>query len=211
MCIRDSTDALCRFTLNGFNSLSILDRERCRPFDATRAGLNLGEGAGYVVLAREEPGMRSYCRLAGYANANDAHHQTASSETGEGAYRAMAEALARSGLERVDYINAHGTATPNNDLTEGTALRRLFGELVPPFSSTKGFTGHALAAAGGIEAVLSALAIGHGLRYGNPGFAEPIPELGLRPVAETESAAVNSVLSNSFGFGGNCSSLIFAK
>ena len=209
--VAGGTDALCRFTLNGFNSLSILDRERCRPFDATRAGLNLGEGAGYVVLAREEPGMRSYCRLAGYANANDAHHQTASSETGEGAYRAMAEALARSGLERVDYINAHGTATPNNDLTEGTALRRLFGELVPPFSSTKGFTGHALAAAGGIEAVLSALAIGHGLRYGNPGFAEPIPELGLRPVAETEAAAVNSVLSNSFGFGGNCSSLIFAK
>ena len=123
--VAGGTDALCRFTLNGFNSLSILDRERCRPFDATRAGLNLGEGAGYVVLAREEPGMRSYCRLAGYANANDAHHQTASSETGEGAYRAMAEALARSGLERVDYINAHGTATPNNDLTEGTALRRL--------------------------------------------------------------------------------------
>ena len=155
--VAGGTDALCRFTLNGFNSLSILDPERCRPFDATRAGLNLGEGAGYVVLAREEPGMRSYCRLAGYANANDAHHQTASSETGEGAYRAMAEALARSGLERVDYINAHGTATPNNDLTEGTALRRLFGEQVPPFSSTKGFTGHALAAAGGIEAVLSAL------------------------------------------------------
>ena len=207
--VAGGTDALCRFTLNGFNSLSILDRNRCRPFDATRAGLNLGEGAGYVVLAREAPG--SYCRLAGYANANDAHHQTASSETGEGAYRAMAEALARSGLERVDYINAHGTATPNNDLTEGTALRRLFGEQVPLFSSTKGFTGHALAAAGGIEAVLSALAIGHGLRYGNPGFAEPIPELGLRPVAETESAAVNSVLSNSFGFGGNCSTLIFAK
>ena len=200
--VAGGTDALCRFTLNGFNSLSILDPERCRPFDATRAGLNLGEGAGYVVLAREEPSMRSYCRLAGYANANDAHHQTASSETGEGAYRAMAEALARSGLERVDYIN---------DLTDGIALRRLFGEQVPPFSSTKGFTGHALAAAGGIEAVLSALAIGHGLRYGNPGFAEPIPELGLRPVAETESAAVNSVLSNSFGFGGNCSSLIFAK
>ena len=163
--------------------------------------------ADYVVAG----GTDALCRLAGYANANDAHHQTASSETGEGAYRAMAEALARSGLERVDYINAHGTATPNNDLTEGTALRRLFGEQVPPFSSTKGFTGHALAAAGGIEAVLSALAIGHGLRYGNPGFAEPIPELGLRPVAETESAAVNSVLSNSFGFGGNCSSLIFAK
>ena len=97
--VAGGTDALCRFTLNGFNTLSILDRERCRPFDATRAGLNLGEGAGYVVLAREEPGMRSYCRLAGYANANDAHHQTASSETGEGAYRAMAEALARRAVE----------------------------------------------------------------------------------------------------------------
>ena len=101
--------------------------------------------------------------------------------------------------------------TPNNDLTEGTALRRLFGGQVPPFSSTKGYTGHALAAAGGIEAVLAVLAITHGLRYGNPGFAEPIPELGLHPVARTQEADVRSVLSNSFGFGGNCCSLIFAK
>lgn len=209
--VAGGTDALCRFTLNGFNALAILDREPCRPFDATRAGLNLGEGAGYLVLARTAPGKRAYCRLAGYANANDAHHQTASSETGEGAYRAMAEALERSGLERVDYINAHGTATPNNDLTEGTALRRLFGGRVPPFSSTKGYTGHALAAAGGIEAVLSVLAVAHGLRYGNPGFAEPIPELGLCPIARTEEARVRSVLTNSFGFGGNCCSLIFAK
>ena len=104
----------------------MLDREPCRPFDATRAGLNLGEGAGYLVLTHERPGMRTYCRLAGYANANDAYHQTASSQTGEGAYRAMAGALAQSGLRCVDYINVHGTATPNNDLTEGTALRRLF-------------------------------------------------------------------------------------
>lgn len=209
--VAGGTDALCRFTLNGFNSLSILDRRPCRPFDATRAGLNLGEGAGYLVLTHERPGIRTYCRLAGYANANDAHHQTASSKTGEGAYRAMAGALAQSGPGSVDYINVHGTATPNNDLTEGTALRRLFGDRVPPFSSTKGYTGHALAAAGGIEAVLSVLAIEHGLRYGNPGFAEPIPELGLCPVARTEEAEVGSVLSNSFGFGGNCSSLIFAK
>ena len=209
--VAGGTDALCRFTLNGFNSLSVLDREPCRPFDATRAGLNLGEGAGYLVLTHERPGMRTYCRLAGYANANDAYHQTASSQTGEGAYRAMAGALAQSGLRCVDYINVHGTATPNNDLTEGTALRRLFGGQVPPFSSTKGYTGHALAAAGGIEAVLAVLAITHGLRYGNPGFAEPIPELGLHPVARTQEADVRSVLSNSFGFGGNCCSLIFAK
>ena len=209
--VAGGTDALCRFTLNGFNSLSVLDREPCRPFDATRAGLNLGEGAGYLVLTHERPGMRTYCRLTGYANANDAYHQTASSQTGEGAYRAMAGALAQSGLRCVDYINVHGTATPNNDLTEGTALRRLFGGQVPPFSSTKGYTGHALAAAGGIEAVLAVLAITHGLRYGNPGFAEPIPELGLHPVARTQEADVRSVLSNSFGFGGNCCSLIFAK
>lgn len=209
--VAGGTDALCRFTLNGFNALAILDAEPCRPFDATRAGLNLGEGAGYVVLTREVPGIRSYCRLAGYANANDAHHQTASSQTGEGAYRAMAGALTRSGLERVDYINVHGTGTPNNDMTEGTALRRLFGDRVPPFSSTKGCTGHALAAAGGIEAVLSVLALEHGLRYGNLGFTEPIPELGLRPVTRTERARVRSVLSNSFGFGGNCCSLLFAK
>ena len=146
--VAGGTDALCRFTLNGFNSLSVLDREPCRPFDATRAGLNLGEGAGYLVLTHERPGMRTYCRLTGYANANDAYHQTASSQTGEGAYRAMAGALAQSGLRCVDYINVHGTATPNNDLTEGTALRRLFGGQVPPFSSTTGYTGHALAAAG---------------------------------------------------------------
>ena len=209
--VAGGTDALCRFTLNGFNSLSVLDREPCRPFDATRAGLNLGEGAGYLVLTHERPGMRTYCRLTGYANANDAYHQTASSQTGEGAYRAMAGALALSGLRCVDYINVHGTATPNNDLTEGTALRRLFGGQVPPFSSTKGYTGHALAAAGGIEAVLAVLAITHGLRYGNPGFAEPIPELGLHPVARTQEADVRSVLSNSFGFGGHCCSLIFAK
>lgn len=209
--VAGGTDALCRFTLNGFNALSILDRERCRPFDASRAGLNLGEGAGYLVLTRERPGLRSYCRLAGYANANDAHHQTASSETGEGAFRAMSEALSRSGLSRVDYINVHGTATPNNDRTEGTALRRLFGAEMPPFSSTKGYTGHALAAAGGIESVLAVLALEHGLRYGNIGFSEPIPELGLRPVLQTERAEVRSVITNSFGFGGNCSTLLFAK
>ena len=111
----------------------------------------------------------------------------------------------------MDYINAHGTATPNNDLTEGTALRRLFGEQVPPFSSTKGFTGHALAAAGGIEAVLSALAIGHGLRYGNASSRSRFRSWGCGPSRRRNTRTVNSVLSNSFGFGGNCSTLIFAK
>lgn len=123
----------------------------------------------------------SYCRLAGYANANDAHHQTASSETGEGAYRAMAEALARSGLERVDYINAHGTATPNNDLTEGTALRRLFGEQVPPFSSTKGFTGTRWPRPAASKPCCQRWPSGTDCATAIPDSRSRIPELGLRP------------------------------
>lgn len=213
--VAGGTDALSRFTLGGFRSLMILDEEPCRPFDATRAGLNLGEGAGYLVLQREDTLRREpYGYLAGSANANDAYHQTASSADGEGAFLAMSGALAdaRTAPDQVDYINAHGTGTPNNDLAEGRAIRRLFGDRVPPFSSTKGFTGHTLAAAGGIEAVLCALALRDGLIYPNPNFEQPIPEHGLVPERQLQSGRpVRRVLSNSFGFGGNCTSLLFSK
>ncbi len=208
------TDALSAFTLNGFKSLMILDEKPCRPFDVTRAGLNLGEGAGYLVLQREEDTDSYYCHLAGYANRNDAHHQTASSVEGNGAYLAMSETLAMAGVapHEVDYINAHGTGTGNNDASESAAFVRLFGEKVPAFSSTKGFTGHTLAAAGGIEAVLSVLAIKHNCLYPNLNFENPIEEFGLRPVCKFEEGVeVNSVLTNSFGFGGNCSSLLFTR
>lgn len=208
------SDALSSFTLNGFKSLMILDEQPCRPFDASRAGLNLGEGAGYLVLQREESASAFYCRLAGYANRNDAHHQTASSATGDGAYSAMKEAVEMANLTptAISYVNAHGTGTPNNDASESAALVRLFGENVPPFSSTKGFTGHTLAAAGGVEAVFSALALRHGYLYANPNFQTPLPEYGLVPVrAFVEGANVNALLSNSFGFGGNSSSLLFAR
>ncbi len=208
------SDALSAFTLNGFKSLMILDEMPCRPFDASRAGLNLGEGAGYLVLQREEDAEGCYCRLAGYANRNDAHHQTASSAEGNGAYLAMAEAIAMANIapQQIDYINAHGTGTGNNDASESAAFVRLFGEDVPPFSSTKGFTGHTLAAAGGIEAVLSVLAIKHNCLYPNLNFATPIEEFGLTPVCNhTEGAKIDSVLTNSFGFGGNCSSLLFIR
>ena len=208
------TDALSAFTLNGFKSLMILDEKPCRPFDVTRAGLNLGEGAGYLVLQREEDTDSYYCHLAGYANRNDAHHQTASSVEGNGAYLAMSETLAMAGVapHEVDYINAHGTGTGNNDASESAAFVRLFGEKVPAFSSTKGFTGHTLAAAGGIEAVLSVLAIKHNCLYPNLNFENPIEEFGLRPVCKFEEGIeVNSVLTNSFGFGGNCSSLLFTR
>ncbi len=208
------TDALSAFTLNGFKSLMILDDKPCRPFDDTRAGLNLGEGAGYLVLQREEDAPSYYCRFAGYSNRNDAHHQTASSEEGNGAYLAMSEALAMCDFrhEEVDYINAHGTGTGNNDASESAAFVRLFGDDVPSFSSTKGFTGHTLAAAGGIEAVLSVLAIKHKILYPNLNFSTPIERYGLKPVCEfKDGVEIRSVLTNSFGFGGNCSSLLFIR
>lgn len=208
------TDALSAFTLNGFKSLMILDENPCRPFDATRTGLNLGEGSGYLLLQREEDADSYYCRLAGFSNRNDAHHQTASSAEGNGAYLAMSEALKMANLapENVAYINAHGTGTGNNDASESAAFVRLFGNNVPPFSSTKAFTGHTLAAAGGVEAVLSVLAIKLGCRYPNLNFTTPIPEFGLTPICKyEENVQVDSVLTNSFGFGGNCSSLLFTR
>lgn len=209
------TDALSAFTLNGFKSLMILDEEPCRPFDRSRRGLNLGEGAGYLILQRAGEQTRTpYCYVAGAANSNDAHHQTASSEEGDGALLAMQGALQMAGMEpsAVDYVNVHGTGTGNNDLSEGRALKRLFGDRVPRFSSTKGFTGHTLAAAGGIEAVFSALAIARGVCYANLRFDRPIEEHGLRPETHHQSnCAIRTVLSNSFGFGGNCSSVLFTK
>ena len=208
------SDALSAFTLNGFKSLMILDRDFCRPFDATRAGLNLGEGAGYLVLQREEDADGFYCYLRGYANRNDANHQTASSAAGDGAYLAMKAALEMAGIEpeQVDYINAHGTGTPNNDASESAAIIRLFGANVPSFSSTKAFTGHTLAAAGGIEAVLSVLAVKWGYIYENLNFSTPIPEMGLLPHREFRCGEmVRCAMSNSFGFGGNCSTLVFGR
>lgn len=212
------TDALSKFTLNGFNTLKILDRKHCRPFDDTREGLNLGEGAGYVVLESEELAAKRkqapYCKVSGYANTNDAFHQTASSPEGDGAWMAMKQALNVAGLkpEDIDYINVHGTGTGNNDLSEGKAMLRLFGENLPPFSSTKAFTGHTLGAAGGIEAVFSVMALKHQLIYPNLNFSKPIQELNISPETNlTRDKKIKHVLSNSFGFGGNNSTLIFSS
>ena len=211
-------DALSKFTLNGFNSLMILDQDYCCPFDNQRKGLNLGEGAGFLVLESEDLAAsgkaRKKCKLSGYANSNDAFHQTASSPDGEGAYSAMLKALTMSGIGRedIDYINAHGTGTENNDSSEGAALIRLFGKDIPPFSSTKPFTGHALGAAAAIEAVFSVLAIQYGMLFPNLRFSQPIEDMELIPVTEIEEGVqISHVLSNSFGFGGNNSSLVFSK
>jgi 3-oxoacyl-(acyl-carrier-protein) synthase len=215
--IAGGADALSRFTLNGFNSLMILDQNPCRPFDAGRSGLNLGEGAGFVVLVSErvkdEQTLDPSCIVSGYANTNDAFHQTASSPEGRGSFGAMTKALAMASLspENIDYINLHGTGTVNNDLSEGTAVKRLYGEEYPPLSSTKAFTGHTLGASGGIEAVFSVMAIEQRSVFPNLRFETPIPEIDIRPQLSFESDLnVNHVMSNSFGFGGNCSSIIFS-
>ncbi|HLT34041.1 MAG TPA: beta-ketoacyl-[acyl-carrier-protein] synthase family protein [Aquaticitalea sp.] len=211
------TDALSKFTINGFKTLMILSDEICAPFDADRNGLNLGEAAAYLVLESnevvEQQNKKVLAYLSGHGNANDAFHQTASSETGEGAFLAMEKALKSADLQysQIDYINAHGTATPNNDLSESVAIKRLFGEKVPDFSSTKAFTGHTLAAAGAIEAVFSVLAIQEQQLFPNLNFKIKIPETGLLPVTTLKRKTIHHVLSNSFGFGGNCSTLIFSQ
>ena len=212
------SECLTKFHLNGFNSLMILDHEQCRPFDESRAGLNLGEGAGYLVLESEESvrvcGITPLCELKGYGNACDAFHQTASSENGQGAYLSMCKALADSGLEPadIDYVNAHGTGTPNNDRSEGVALERVFGAgSIPPVSSTKCYTGHTTSASGGIEAVISILALRNGFCPANLNFSKRIEGLSFSPVTGLYRKELRNVLSNSFGFGGNDSSVIFSK
>jgi 3-oxoacyl-(acyl-carrier-protein) synthase len=216
--VAGGADALTKFTLNGFNALMILDADYCKPFDNDRKGLNLGEGAGYLVLVSDKVAaslpQANRVTLSGYCNANDAYHQTASSPDGRGSWLAMKGALERSGLQPadIDYINLHGTGTQNNDLAEGTAIRRLFDPAYPPMSSTKSFTGHTLGASGGIEAVFSVLAIRHGLVYPNLRFQTPMAELPFTPqTAFFKDQPIRHVMSNSFGFGGNCSSLIFSK
>jgi 3-oxoacyl-[acyl-carrier-protein] synthase-1 len=211
------SDSLSKFTFNGFRTLMILDPEPCKPFSAQRKGLNLGEGAGFVVLESEEHararGAEGLAVLSGFGNCNDAFHQTASSPDGRGPYRAMSEALASAGLDpvQIDYINVHGTGTDNNDLTEGIAIQRLFGDNPPFLSSTKSSTGHCLGAAGAIEAVFSILAIQHSQIYATLRFGSPVEGTGLIPVTRLTPHEVCHVLSNSFGFGGCDTSLLFSR
>ena len=207
------TECITKFHLNGFASLMILDKEPCRPFDASRAGLNLGEGAAWLVIETADHarrrGVQPLARLAGYGNACDAFHQTATSDNGEGPYRAMKRALESAGITpgQVDYVNTHGTGTGNNDKTESAALRRLFGDQVPPFSSTKAFTGHTTSASGTIEAVICMLAMQHSFLPVNLRFREAGE--CLTPVHTATAKPLHYVLSNAFGFGGNDSALLF--
>ncbi len=211
-------DPITQFNIQGFSSLNIYDPEICKPFDEHRNGLNLGEGAGFMVLENERSvslsGSVPLCRLTGWDNATDAFHQTASSAEGKGAYLAMRHALKKAELlpHQIDYVNAHGTGTGNNDLSESMALQKVFGANLPAFSSTKGFTGHTLAAAGSIEAVYCTLSITSQAHLPNLNFSAPMKETGFVPATNFKiGVQVNHVLSNSFGFGGNCTCLIFSK
>jgi 3-oxoacyl-(acyl-carrier-protein) synthase len=212
------TDALAKFTINGFKTLMILSDGYNKPFDDERKGLNLGEAAAFLVLESDEivkkENKKVLARVSGYGNANDAFHQTASSENGDGAYLAMKKAFNVAALNptEIDYINVHGTATPNNDLSEGRAILRIYDEKsVPDFSSTKPFTGHTLAAAAAIEAVYSILAIQNNVVFPSLNFETPMQEFNLTPQTTLKHKNIEHVLSNSFGFGGNCSTLIFSK
>lgn len=218
VAIAGGADSLARFTLNGFNTLMILDKQPCKPFDNNRRGLNLGEGAGYVLLmsekAMQQCDAEAVCILSGYANANDAYHQTASSPEGIGNKLAIQQALDKSGLgiNDIDYINLHGTGTANNDSSEGKAISAIFGDNPPSASSTKAFTGHTLGGCGGVESVYCALAIRENIVFPNLRWQKQMEDVNWKPVTELQRAtAIRNVLSNSFGFGGNCSSLIFSK
>ncbi|MCL2724613.1 MAG: beta-ketoacyl-[acyl-carrier-protein] synthase family protein [Polyangiaceae bacterium] len=212
-----AADALCQVTLGGFNALGALDPNGARPFDRNRKGLTLGEGAGFVVLedveAARARGAHVICTLRGWASRSEAHHITNPEASGEAPARAMGAALARAGLAAadVDYVNAHGTGTPLNDPMETAALARVFGEDLSrvPVSSCKGQIGHTLAAAGAIEATITAMSIDRGRIPPTGGLVDPDPACKLHHVHTAYKREIRAALSSSFGFGGMDSVLLF--
>lgn len=215
--IAGGTESLSNFHFNGFKTLMILDNDKCRPFDRDRKGINLGEGAAYIVLESERAckarGVKPLGILSGYGNRCDAFHQTATSDDGEGPYQSMTAALQMASLrpEEIDYISAHGTGTPNNDMTELAAMKRIWGDKLPYFSSTKAMTGHTTSASGAIETVMSLIILNEGIIPPALGVINPI-EQGAMPVVEPLKAeGIKNIVNNSFGFGGNDSTLIISK
>ena len=201
-------DSLCLTTLYGFNSLELLARDICRPWDAGRRGLSLGEGAAFALLERDASEPRAW--LLGVGESSDGHHMSSPHPEGAGAAEAMRGALAQAGLAptQVDYLNLHGTATPNNDAAEDLAVRTVFGTALA-CSSTKGATGHTLGAAGGVEAAIALLALEHGLMPGGLNRRTPDTALQCNYQVANRDAALRVVASNSFGFGGSNACLVF--
>ncbi|MBK6265311.1 beta-ketoacyl-[acyl-carrier-protein] synthase family protein [Marivirga sp. S37H4] len=211
------SDALSYSTIHGFNSLCLLTDGVCKPFDRNRKGINLGEGAGFICLESESAikkrQSKALCQLSGYGLTNDFHHISSSSPEGQGIQLAMQKAMEMTNCnpEDIGYLNAHGTATPNNDLTEGIAIKKIFNNHPLSFSSTKSMTGHTLAAAGVIESILSILAMNNSFLIPNVNFEETMPEHQMMPVSAPEDKEINHVLTNAAGMGGYCSSLLYSK
>ena len=215
IALAGGADELCRIIYNGFISLMITDDQPCRPFDRERRGLNLGEGAAVLVLERPDAaaarGARARARVLGYGSACDAHHLTAPHPEGRGLRRAFAVALADAGIapEEVAFINAHGTATPDNDRVEGRVIRDLFPGT--PFVSTKCYTGHTLGAAGAIEAAFTVACLEDGRIPGSVGFATADPEIGASPAADAVEIRGGIAISDSLAFGGNNAVLVLGR
>jgi 3-oxoacyl-[acyl-carrier-protein] synthase II len=211
-------DSITRICFMGFNALKLLDPAPCRPFDRDRRGMSIGEGAGFVVLEDEARararGARVYAELAGYGMTTDAYHITAPEPEGDGMVRALRAALAaaRETPAAVQYVNAHGTGTPQNDRVEARALERVFGEGRLLMSSTKSMIGHTMAAAGSLEAIATVLALGHGVVPPTANLATPDPEVHFDCVPRApREAPLDCAISNSFGFGGQNVSLLFRR
>jgi 3-oxoacyl-[acyl-carrier-protein] synthase-1 len=206
-------DSLCLSTLYGFNSLGLMSRFPCRPYDAERDGISIGEGAGFVLLERataaNTPGA---ILLLGIGESSDAYHMSTPHPEGLGARLAMQRALASAGLQtgEIDYINLHGTATKSNDASEARAVADVFGDLVS-CSSTKGWTGHLLGAAGITEAIISMLAVEQGFVPGSLNTQRVDPAMAIDYLIENSARSINRVLSNSFGFGGSNCSLVLGR
>ena len=206
-------DSLCLTTLYGFNSLGLLSQQACRPYDAERDGISIGEAAAFALLERVPVNLgENAVLLLGIGESSDAYHMSSPHPEGLGAKMAMESALKMAGLEAadIDYINLHGTATQTNDSAESKAINAVFGSYTP-CSSTKGATGHTLGAAGGIEAVICALALQNNLLPGGLNTHEVDPALGVNYLLQNEERPITYVLSNSFGFGGTNCSLIFGR
>ncbi len=204
-------DSLSRLTYFGFHSLQLVDRKECKPLDLNRQGMAVAEGAGMLLLTTEKSD-NTYAEILGAGLSCDAYHPAAPHPQGQGAFMAMQTALNDAGLspEDISYINLHGTGTPDNDLAESRAVTRLFAT-APPLSSIKGASGHSLAAAGALEAVVSTIAAYNDLLPANTSLQTVDPALGLEPLLDPMSSPVKVVLANSFGFGGNNGSLVIGK
>jgi len=199
-------DSLCLTTLYGFNSLELLSPDVCRPWDGSRKGLSLGEAAAFALMERDSQAPAAW--LLGVGESSDGYHMSTPLPDGAGAAAAMRQALGQAGLDSVDYLNLHGTATPNNDSAEDQAVRAVMGADTP-CSSTKGATGHTLGAAGALEAGLSMLVLQQGWMPGGTTLQSRDPQLTANYLAEGRAASLRTVASNSFGFGGSNACLVF--